>query len=343
MSSPAIKDTTPRNTSANEVQTNTAPTNKMTKPDTWIDFTSMELRQLHSSQQEAMKKIHEFSGESDEPDIDEWLYDLTNLFSLMKSQDETKILLTMGKLTGPALRWYQENLTSFSDWNEAEEALRSRFKTLASTGQLIQEFFQLRQEDDQSITAFYDAVIRKYRKVDGLITEKQIITVLQAGVKHSLKEHLFRNEVNISKPDEWLILAREEEQVQRRIQQRITPPRAESHKPYFEAPLPTAAIQQQPSTTSLPSQNYTRRPYRQYQNRTYVGGNTQGYQHNHRNRNDNQQTNLKQATQKPKPCLVCNRTNHSTMECFYKKKDGCFKCGQSNHRIRDCPQHHFFE
>jgi hypothetical protein len=89
----------------------------------------MELRQLHSSQQEALKKINDFSGESNELDIDEWLFDLTNLFSLMKLTDETKILLTMGKLTGFALRWYQENLTTFCDWKEAEDALRDRFQT----------------------------------------------------------------------------------------------------------------------------------------------------------------------------------------------------------------------
>ena len=87
-------------------------------PDTSTEITSMELRQLHSSQKEAMKKIAEFSGEPNELDIDEWLFDLTNLFSLMKLKDETRILETMGKLTGPALRWYQENLTSFTNWKE---------------------------------------------------------------------------------------------------------------------------------------------------------------------------------------------------------------------------------
>ncbi|CAF1610950.1 unnamed protein product, partial [Adineta ricciae] len=325
MSSPAVKDTAPRNISADEIQMNTTSTNKMTKSDAWIDFTSMELRQLHASQQEAMKKINEFSGESDESDIDEWLYDLTNLFSLMKLQDETKVLMAMGKLTGSALRWYQENLTLFDGWKEAEDALHNRFQTSASIGQLIQEFFQLRQEEEQSVTSFYDTVMRKYRQIGKSITENQIITVLQAGVKRSLKEHLFRNEVNMSRPDEWLIWARDEERVQRRIQQRITPPRAETRTPYFEPTLSTAAIQQKPSANP-PSDNHTRRPYHRYQNRTYMGGNTRAYQYDSRNQNDNQhqrqQTNSTQVARKPRPCLVCNRTNHSTMECFHKKKDG---------------------
>ncbi|CAF3279129.1 unnamed protein product, partial [Rotaria sp. Silwood2] len=89
-----------------------------------METTSMETRQLHSSQKEALKKRIEFSGDVNELDIDEWLFHVNNLFSLMRLKDETKILETMGKLTGPALRWYQENLRSFINWNDAEKALR---------------------------------------------------------------------------------------------------------------------------------------------------------------------------------------------------------------------------
>ncbi|CAF1477986.1 unnamed protein product, partial [Rotaria sp. Silwood1] len=78
-----------------------------------METTPMEARQIYLSEKEVMKKIAEFSGEADEIDIDEWIFDLNNLFSLMKLKDEIKVLETMGKLTGPALRWYQENLRSF--------------------------------------------------------------------------------------------------------------------------------------------------------------------------------------------------------------------------------------
>ncbi|CAF5162562.1 unnamed protein product, partial [Rotaria magnacalcarata] len=154
-----------------------------------------------------------------ETDIDEWLFDLNNLFSLMKLKDETKILETMGKLTGPALRWYQENLRSFTKWDDAEKALRDRFKEFTLGSQLMHEFFQLYQDENQSITSFYENVIRKYRKARQFITEQQVITVLQSGVKLSLKEYLIRNEKDIRKPEEWLQIAREEEYIQNRIQQ----------------------------------------------------------------------------------------------------------------------------
>ncbi len=54
---------------------------------TSIEMPSMETLQLHSEQKEAMKKIPEFSGEDNELDIDEWLFDLKNLFSLMKLKE----------------------------------------------------------------------------------------------------------------------------------------------------------------------------------------------------------------------------------------------------------------
>ena len=179
--------------------------------------TLMETRQLHSSQKEAIKKITEFSGEANELDIDEWLFDLNNLFSLMKLKDEARILETMGKLIGPALRWYQENLRSFANWSDAEMALRDRFREFTSDSQLMQEFFHIYQEENESVTSFYEKVIRKYRKTRQFITEQQVITVLQNGVMNSLKEYLIRNEKDITKPDEWLQVAREEEYIQKRI------------------------------------------------------------------------------------------------------------------------------
>jgi hypothetical protein len=314
--------------------------------DTLIATTSMDVRQLHSSQQEAMKRIIEFSGESNELDIDEWLYDLTNLFSLMRLKDETKILETMGKLTGLALRWYQENLTSFEDWESAEQALRNRFTEFTSDSQIMQEFFQLKQEENQSITSFYENVIRKYRKAKKLITEQQVITVLHTGVKNSLKEHLIRHEKNITRSDEWLQVAKEEEYIQKRIyQQRHAVHQETAYKPYFESVLPTATIQYKSSNNHQPSDRDTNQPYHRYPGRAYTDGNHQTHHQPTSNpgATQRQQTHPGYATRKSESCFICNRTNHSTMKCFYKKENGCFKCGQSNHRLRDCPQRHFFE
>ena len=192
---------------------------------TSMEMTSMKSRQLQSSQKEAMKKIMEFSGESNELDVNEWLSNLTNLFSLMKLQDAAKILETMGKLTGPALQWYQENLTSFAKWEDTERSLKDRFKEFSSDSQALQEF----------------------------ITEHQVITVLQTDVKNSLKEHLIRKEKDIKKPEDWLQVAKEEEYVQKRIQQQRHGFYSEpTTQPFFEPLLPTTTIQIKPSRNIYP-------------------------------------------------------------------------------------------
>ncbi len=312
------------------------------------ETTSMEARQLHSSQKEALKKILEFSGESNELDIDEWLLDLTNLYSLMKLNDETKILETMGKLTGPALRWYQENLRSFTKWEEAEKSLRDRFKEYTSDSQLMQGFFQIQQEENQSVSSFYEHVIRKYNKGKKFITEQQVITVLQNGVKNSLKEHLIRNEKDMKKPEEWLEQAREEEYVQKRIQQQRNGSYSNTEKqPFFEQVIPVATIQPKPSNNQL-SKRHTTMPTNHNQGQQqihYRSGNNRTYQTQNRDQNikTSQKKHFENKAQQADPCLICNRRNHSTIKCFYKKDNGCFKCGQSNHRIHDCPKRHFFE
>lgn len=278
----------------------------------------MEGRQLHSSQQEALKKIPEFSGEDNEHEINEWLFDLTNLFSLIKLNDETKILETMSKLTGPALRWYQQNLPTFRDWKSTEKALQERFKEHTSDGQLMREFFQLYQEENQSITSFYENVIRKHRRIQNFVSEQQVITVLQSGVKKSLQEFLIRQEKGINSPDKWLTLAREEEYVQKRLQQQSE----DISQPKSEFTLPTATI-----NTQQGASKYNERWSRS----------------NGRYNNSQRRSKPTKDVEQTKNCWICNRRNHSTSECHYKKESGCYKCGQSNHRIRNCPQRHFFE
>ena len=313
-----------------------------------IEMTSMETRQLHSSQKEAMKKILEFSGESTDLDINEWLFDLTNLFSVMKLKDETKILETMGKLTGPALQWYKENLRSFTTWKNAEQSLRNRFKEYTSDSQVLHEFFQIRQEENQSVISFYENVMKKYKKGSKCISEQQVITVLQTGVKNSLKEYLIRHEKDISKPEEWLEYAREEEHIQKRLQQQRNDPSLEPpERPFFESIAPVAAIQLKSSNIRSLNTGAQIRNNHHRTDRSSHHHPTNNRTQQTRNQYPDNRTNRKipfgKKTQRTGPCLVCKRNNHPTKECFYKKENGCFKCGQLNHRINDCPNRHFFE
>jgi hypothetical protein len=212
----------------------------------------------------------------------------------------------------------------------------------------MQEFLQIQQEENQSVTSFYENVIRKYKKAKKFITDQQVITVLQTGVKNSLKEHLIRNEKDIIRPDEWLQYAREEEYIQKRIQQQRNGSYSETTKqPFMETVIPVATIQPKPPN-NYSSNRHTRIPFndnqRQHRQR-YHPGNDRTYekQNDYKNIKQSRKNYFGNKTQQADSYLICNRKNHSTIKCFYKKESGCFKCGQSNHRIRDCPKRHFFE
>ena len=307
----------------------------------------MEDRQLHSSQKEALKKIPEYAGETSEFDIDEWLSNLTGLFDMIKLNGAARILETMGKLNGSALRWYQENLAKFTGWEEVENALRERFTERLSNSQLMQELMQIQQEENQSVTSFYEAVTRKQRQSKGFITDQQVITVLQAGVKDSLSEYLIRNEEKVKKPDDWWKLAKEEESIQKRIhQKRNNPHPEEAQQPFFEQALPTAVIQSRPTNQlTHPQSQDARLVSQRQQHRQFNSNHVQGPQTmftRENNRWDYESRMVKKRSN-TSACLICNRKNHATNKCYYKKADGCYKCGQSNHQVRDCPKRHFFE
>lgn len=307
----------------------------------------MEDRQLHSSQKEALKKIPEFSGETNEVDVDEWLSNLTNLFDMIKLSHAARILETMGKLNGSALRWYQENLTKFTGWETVENALRERFTERLSNSQLMQELMQLRQEENQSVTSFYEAVTSKQRKSKGFITDQQVITVLQTGVKNSLSEYLIRNEEQVKKPDDWWKLAKGEEAIQRRLyQQRNNLNPEETQQPFFEQTLPIAAIQSKPGNQRThPHGQDARLGGRHQQGRQFQFNRIQEPQTMPTRGNNrwNYERQMGKEKLNTSACLICNRKNHPTNKCYFKKADGCYKCGQSNHQVRNCPKHHFFE
>lgn len=321
MSPTNMKTTTNASTTmktANDASTQMSTTKTPSLITPWMEMSSIESQQLQTAQKEAIKKILEFSGEENEQDIDEWLFDLTSLFSIMKLTDETKIIMIMSKLTGPALKWYQQQLSSFSSWEETETALQERFKRSTSTNQLIREFLQLRQEENQSIMSYYETVMRKYRRVKKVITEQHAVNVLQNGVKNSLKEYLIRKEEYINSPEDWLKFAQKEDDMQKRVQQQVE----DVLQSRSELVFSTATINTQPEKPKYSKEQ-------RWQKGRYQNNEPQPKQQMSGQRNDT--------------CLICNRQNHSTDRCYYKKEKGCFKCGQSDHRVRNCPKLHFFE
>ncbi|CAF4572715.1 unnamed protein product, partial [Rotaria socialis] len=180
----------------------------------------------------------------------------------------------------------------------------------------MQEFVHIHQEENQSVTSFYEHVIRKYRKARQCITEQQVITVLQTGVKNPLKEYLIRNEKDIPKPDEWLQYARQEEYIQKRIQQQRNNFYSETtNQPFFEPMLQTATIQSRAlNAKSLGQQPIT--PHHYYQQ-----------QHQHTEKFNNNRMNEKQIRH---PTIKSSRTSYpeTKMHRSEGSEDGDDPCGE---------------
>ena len=212
----------------------------------------------------------------------------------------------------------------------AERALKDRFKEFASESQVLQEFFQIQQEDHQSVTSFYETVIRKYRKVKEFITEQQVITVLQTGVKKSLKEYLIRKEKDIKKPEAWLQVAKEEEYVQKRIQQQINGFYPETaNQVFFEPLLATATIQAKPSRNTQPRIPSQATQYQRWPEHQPTHCQAYNDREDHRPPRRTNETDWRSRGRPMQPCLICNRENHTTAKCLFKKENGCFKCGHT--------------
>ncbi|CAF3909759.1 unnamed protein product, partial [Rotaria sordida] len=145
------------------------------------------------------------------------------------------------------------------------------------------------------------------------------------GIRNDLKIHVKRRLKTLNDeptPAIFLRIARDEEELLNEIpsetQQSIIPPH-----PYF-APVTTVTQKQQNNSgNSLHSQTPQNTRTTDYmhilnKSRTYHPRSTQPNQFY--------------------PCLICQRSNHRTIDCYHKQPRGCYKCGNHNHNIRNCPQ-----
>ncbi|CAF2655625.1 unnamed protein product [Rotaria sp. Silwood2] len=107
--------------------------------------------------------------------------------------------------------------------------------------------------------------------------------------------------------------------------------------PFFEHAFPTATIQPTPTTVHLSNQQQflPRHYYKRQHHQQSISTNNRTYstQNNHLTSQHNRKDYPGNKTQQLNPCLICNKNNHTTTKCFYKKNNGCFKCGQSIHQI----------
>lgn len=291
----------------NEATSSTAPANSF-------------LTQL---QQTALKEIQKFTGESDEK-VSQFITAIEHIGSFTKLNDSALHALATIKLGGAAFNWYDNNKEGLTTWSSLRTHLLQRFqpsKSIAKT-----QLKTRTQQPGEALASFYDAIIDLCKQVDTQMPLYLIVDYLQDGVRDDLKIHIKRRlrtlDTEIT-PAVFLKIARDEEELQKEV---LSSSNVTSlPQPYFST---VVAATRTPPTTS---KNQSVAPHRSM-NRGFptVTSPPQTGRSIFRN------TLMSQPHYRP--CLICNRSNHRTIDCYHKYPSGCFKCGGINHSIRDCPQ-----
>ena len=299
--------------------------------------------------------LQNFSGHPSE-DVERFLKTIKNI---TKANDETEnreiLEIVRGKLTQSAGIWFDNNEHIFNKWSDFESAFRNRYFSTTMIHKKFDKLKQRKQLHDEPITSYFDDIINLCREIDPHMSEHIIIQHLTSGINPDFQKELLRRESSIHTIKEFLKYAK----IEQDLHDTFEKSRHSSHEPqqsYFNGnhsstPSFTATVDKPKQHYHFMKQNDSRlyptstqssvsrwNSIPQSGNRSITIPNKQIRDNVQQFTFKKTQINDRQTLQnKFTNCKICNRTNHRTIDCFYKHTTGCFKCGQPNHTIRDCP------
>ncbi|CAF4568828.1 unnamed protein product, partial [Didymodactylos carnosus] len=308
-----------------------------------------------------IKQLETFSGDGAQK-VNEYIVDIQEVAKLTQETEAIQYALLHSKLSGEAKQWYNDNKDELKDWRALTDGLTKRFKPFRSSQMLFDKLLSRKQQQNESINHYYDDVRRLCREVHPDMPPTMIVQYLISGVREDFRKEISRTlgTHDVHSPESFLHAAlREEEFDSTDNHSRPTT------QPYFAygnsfSGMSTAVHsnsnsfqRQPPSTQTIPNQQSTIHP----RSGRLSDGSIQPYSQLRSTQQPSPQSQrLQPSTSQPRsnfhyhqatstqnsphrtPCLICNRSNHRTIDCFHRKPTGCFKCGQFGHNVRTCPQ-----
>lgn len=326
---------------------------------------------IHSTQDSAMmicyreclKNLEKFN-DNEETKTVQFINNIERIGRMIKANDDILHCMCTAKLEGEAKRWYENN-TSLTEWGMLKSSLLERFTSSDSTSRTFEQLKQRKQRPDESITSYFDDIIKLCHDYDPGMSHKLMISWLENGINESLKIPIKRQMKVLAESARttkaFLKIAKDEEELQENASDKHES--TSSFVPYFTNTVSTTLPQPNNSISNLP--NYARTTTRitthppmniqhqqqQQSSRNYYPTTGQrsfpGRQQPFPFRQDLHQAKMEytKPSYRPKmnngefdPCAICRKKNHRTIDCYQKKEAGCYKCGQSDHRVRDCPE-----
>ena len=310
---------------------------------------------------ECLTNLEKFNG-SEETKTAQFINNIERIGRMIKANDDILHCMCISKLDGEAKRWYENN-TSLTEWRTMKSALVDRFTSSDLTARTFEQLKQRKQQPNESITSYYDDMIKLCHEYGSEMSQRMMISWLENGINESLKIPVKRQMKTLPESARttkaFLKIAKDEEELQESTSTK--PDSTSSYVPYFTNTVSTTLTR--PENRAFNQPNYDcpmiqpttdRRSNNQHQqqsSRNYHSTTDQRSPPNERKRFSPRLDYSTARTQRSKPsyrsnmtnrrfdpCIICGKENHRTIDCYQKKETGCYKCGQSDHRIRDCPK-----
>ncbi|CAF1447027.1 unnamed protein product, partial [Rotaria sordida] len=139
---------------------------------------------------ECLSNLEKFNG-GEEQKILQFFNNIERIGRMIDATDVILHCMCTAKLDGEAKRWYEDNMT-LTQWENLKSALLERFTTSDSSSKIFEQLKERKQKSDETITSYYDAVIKLCREYDSSMSQKMMISWLQNGIKDSLKTQIER-------------------------------------------------------------------------------------------------------------------------------------------------------
>ncbi|CAF3320822.1 unnamed protein product [Rotaria sp. Silwood2] len=103
-----------------------------------------------------------FSGHLSE-DVERFLKSIKNITKANDESDNPEILeIVRGKLTQSAGIWFDNNESIFQRWSDFETAFRNRYFPTTLAHQHFDKLKQRKQPPDETVTSYFDDVVKSY-------------------------------------------------------------------------------------------------------------------------------------------------------------------------------------
>ena len=121
----------------------------------------------------------------------QFINNIERIGRMINANDDILYYMCTAKIDGEAKRWYENNL-ALTQWDDLKPALLERFTTSDSSSKIFESLKERKQKFDETITSYYEAVIKLCREYDSSMSQKMMISWLQNGIKDSLKTQIKR-------------------------------------------------------------------------------------------------------------------------------------------------------